>query len=108
MRLPANALALLDMCEEKDVGVMTIKAIAKEPWGAREQRYHTWYTPFDDAATIQQMVNFTLSQKLTHFCTVGDYRLVGTVLEACENFTPMDADAQAALIEAQAMYELFF
>jgi predicted aldo/keto reductase-like oxidoreductase len=103
-----QALALLDLCEEKDVGVMTIKAIAKGPLGDREPHFHTWYVPFDDQATIQTMVNFSLSHKLTHICTVGDYRILGKVLSACENFQPMEADAQEAMIKAQADLEIFF
>lgn len=103
-----DTLKLLDLCEEKDVGVMTIKAIAKGPWGEREPHYHTWYIPFDDQETIQTNVNFSLSHKLTHICTVGDYRLLGKVLHACENFAPMDAASRQALINSQAEYEMFF
>lgn len=103
-----QALALLDLCEEKDVGVMTIKSIAKGPWVEHEPHYRTWYLPFDDQPTIQKMVNFSLSHKLTHICTVGDYRILGKVLTACENFTPLDSDAQSALIEEQSHLELFF
>ena len=103
-----QTLALLDICEEKDVGVMAIKAICKEPWGDREQTYHTWYVPYDDMATIQKNVNFVLSHKLTHVCTVGDYRLLGMVLDACEKFQPIDAAEQDALIKEQADLELIF
>mgnify|MGYP000843572084 CR=1 FL=1 len=103
-----HAVALLDACEEKDVGVMAIKSIAKEPWGDREHRYHTWYVPFEEQTLIQKNVDFVLSQKLTHICTVGDYRLLGNVIDACENFEPMDADAQEALIKEQLDLELIF
>lgn len=103
-----QALDLLDLCEEKDVGVMTIKAIAKGPWGDREPHFHTWYVPLDDQETIQKMVNFSLSQKLAHICTVGDYRIMGKVLNACEKFEPMDAAAQEALIQEQSERELIF
>ncbi|MFU8827008.1 MAG: hypothetical protein ACNA70_05895, partial [Brevefilum sp.] len=96
------------LCEAKDVGVMTIKAIAKGPWGDREPHFHTWYEPFDDQETIQKMVNFSLSQKLAHICTVGDYRIMGKVLTACENFTPLNHDAQEALITEHADLEIFF
>lgn len=103
-----QTLALLDLCEEKDVGVMIIKAIAKEPWGEREQDYHTWYVPFEDQTTIQKNINFVLTHKLTHICTVGDYRLLGHVLQACQHFEPLSADAQNALIQEQSKQELIF
>jgi len=103
-----QALALLDLCDEKDVGVMIIKAICKEPWGEQEKRYHTWYVPFEDQETIQKNINFALSHKLTHYCTAGDYRLLGKVLNACEKFQPMDAAEQQAMIEEQAHFDLIF
>lgn len=103
-----QTLALLDLCEEKDVGVMTIKAICKEPWGDREKQFHTWYVPFEEPETIQQNVNFVLSHKLTHYCTAGDYRLLDKVLIACENFQPMNAAEQDALIKEQSKLELIF
>jgi predicted aldo/keto reductase-like oxidoreductase len=104
----AGALTLLDLCEKKDVGVMIIKAIAKEPWGDREHTHHTWYQPFEEKEVIQSNINFVLSQKLTHICTAGDYRLLDDVFEACENFEPMTAEAQATLIEKQSNLELIF
>jgi len=99
---------LLDLCEEKDVGVMIIKSVAKESWGEREHRYHTWYVPHDDAQAIQTNIRFVLSQKLTHICTPGDYRLLDMVFSACEHFEPMTAEKQEALIKEQADFALIF
>lgn len=104
----AGALALLDLCEKKDVGVMTIKAIAKEPWGDQEHTHHTWYQPFEEKEMIQRNINFVLSHKLTHICTAGDYRLLDDVFEACKNFKPMSAEEQQALISKQAKYDMIF
>jgi predicted aldo/keto reductase-like oxidoreductase len=103
-----HALRLLDLCEEKDVGVMIIKSVAKEPWGDREQRFHTWYVPFEEAEIIQKNINFVLSHKLTHICTPGDYRLLDKAFTACENFEPMPAEQQSALIEEQSNLDLIF
>jgi predicted aldo/keto reductase-like oxidoreductase len=104
----AQALALLDICEEKDVGVMIIKSVAKEPWGDREHRFHTWYVPFEKEEAIQKNINFVLSQKLTHICTPGDYRLLDKVFNACEDFAPMEAAEQEALIEKLSDLEIIF
>lgn len=103
-----HALRLLDLCEEKDVGVMIIKSVAKEPWRDREQRFHTWYVPFEEAAIIQKNINFVLSQKLTHICTPGDYRLLDKAFTACENFEPMATEEQSALIKEQSTLETIF
>lgn len=103
-----QAIKLLDLCEEKDVGVMAIKSIAKEPWGDREHRYHTWYVPFEQQTMIQKNINFVLSQKLTHICTVGDYRLLGNVIQAIEHYEPMAPQEQEALIKEQQDLALIF
>ena len=103
-----KALELLDICEERDIGVMTIKAVAKEPWGDREHSFHTWYAPFENPDVIQDNINFVLSYKLTHICTPGDYRLLGKVLNAVENFNPMSTEAQEALSKKLANFELIF
>jgi aryl-alcohol dehydrogenase-like predicted oxidoreductase len=103
-----NAEELLRQCRARDVGVMIIKAIAKGPWGDRLKVYNTWYEPFDDAAHIQQTVNFALSQDVTGLCTAGDVTLLPFFLEACEHFTPLSAAQQEALIATAAEYELLF
>lgn len=103
-----QAQTLLDICEVKDVGVMTIKSVAKEPWGEREHTYHTWYVPFDEQEAIQQSVDFVLSHKLTHICTSGDYRIMEMVLKACEGYSPMDSAAQEALIRERSELALIF
>jgi predicted aldo/keto reductase-like oxidoreductase len=103
-----KALELLDLCEDKDVGVMTIKFATKGPWGDQEHTYHTWYEPFDDQEEIQTGVNFALSYPLTHICTTGDYRILPKVIKACEHFTDMDQAAREELIRARAHLENIF
>ena len=103
-----KALALLDICEERDIGVMTIKSVAKEPWRNREHLFHTWYVPFESPEIIQDNINFVLSHKLTHICTPGDYRLLARVINAVENYSPMSPEAQASLIMKHSHYELIF
>jgi len=103
-----NAEELLKECRARDVGVMVIKSICKRPWGERPRAYHTWYEPFAEAELIQRAVNFALSQDVTGLCTAGDIRLLPLVLEACEKFTPMNQEEQAALVAAADQYEPLF
>ena len=104
----SNAEQLLRVCRERDVGVMIIKAIAKGPWGDKPKAYNTWYEPFDDAEHIQQGVDFALSQDVTGLCTVADVTLLPLFLEACEAFTSLTDDQQAALVATAADYEPLF
>jgi predicted aldo/keto reductase-like oxidoreductase len=103
-----NSEELLKVCRQKDVGVMIIKSITRAPWGDREHTYNPWYEPFDDPGIIQQCVNFALSQDVTGICTVGDTTLLPVVLQACENFTPLDQASQEALIATSGQYEPLF
>jgi aryl-alcohol dehydrogenase-like predicted oxidoreductase len=103
-----NAEELLRQCQARDVGVMIIKSIAKGSWGDRPKTYNTWYEPFDDAAHIQQAVNFALSQDVTGLCTVADVTLLPLFLKACERFTSMNAAQQEVLVAGAADYEPLF
>jgi len=104
----ANTRKLLDICEEQDVGVMAIKSLAKEPWGDKDHRYHTWYLPFEKETEIQNNIDFVLSQQLTHICTAGDYRLLGKIINACKNYQPMPSMDQERLIATQSDLQTIF
>lgn len=103
-----EAEALLAMCQERDVGTMIIKTIAKGLWHDEPQRYNTWYEPFDQPQQIQRAVNFALSQPVTGLCTTGDIDLLPTFLQACEQFSPMAPAEQEELIAEADHYEPIF
>lgn len=93
-----DAERLLAVCEERDVGVMAIKAGAARPWGTTAKWADTWYEPRLD---IEEGVRFTLSVPGVHaFCTPGDVAVLAQALDAAEAFTPMTDDEQRAAIEA--------
>jgi len=99
---------LLRVAAERDIGTMVIKTWARGPWGEREHGYHTWYEPFDDAATIEQATRFCLSQPVTGVISAGDARLLPMILEAAERFRPMDEAEQATLLATAGEYEPLF
>lgn len=102
------AEALLAACKARDVGVLAIKAVAKQPWGDRPHAYTTWYEPFDDPAHIQAAVNFTLSQDVTALCTAGDPNLLPLILHACEQYTPLTPEQQQTLMASASQYQPLF
>ena len=103
-----NTEALLRLCQEKELGVMTIKAVARRPWGERAKRYTTWYEPFDTRAEIQRVVNFALSYPITGIATVGDTTLLPLVLGACQHFRPLSTQEQEAMIQAARREDVIF
>ena len=105
----ADAEKLLQICQERNVGVMAIKSVAKGPWGDQKRRYNTWYEPYDIQEKIQQGVNFTLSQPgVTGIPTAGDTTIMPMVVKAVENFQPLSQSEQEALIaQGQELEPIF-
>lgn len=104
-----DAEQLLAMTQERNVGVIVIKSIARQPWGEREHRYATWYEPYVDEAKIAEGVRFVLSQPgVTCIASAGDVNVMPKVIEASEAFEPMDAAEQEAVIEKWASNEPIF
>lgn len=103
-----DVLGLLQIAAERDVGTMVIKTWARGPWGEKEQRYHTWYEPFDDVEMIEQALRFNLSHPVTGAISAGDARLLPMILDAAERFQPMDDAEQAALLATAGEYEPLF
>jgi aryl-alcohol dehydrogenase-like predicted oxidoreductase len=103
-----TVMELLQKCSERNTGVMIIKSIAKGEWGDQPPTRNTWYEPFSDAETIQQAVDFVLSQNVTGICTAGDSILLPLVLEACQNFSRLSETEQEVLIASAKAYEPLF
>lgn len=104
-----HAERLLARCQERDVGVMAIKSVAKGPWGAREKRWHTWYQPWETLERIQTAVNFALSQPgVSGIPLAGETQLLPLLLQAVENFSPMPRERQEQLIAGSAELEPIF
>jgi len=103
-----DAEKLVAECRKRDVGTMIIKSIGKAIWRDRPPTHTTWYEPFTEPELIQAGVNFSLSQDVTGVCTAGDVTILPTMLEACENFAPLDRAQQDELIATAERYESVF
>jgi len=103
-----DAEALIKICQEKQVGTMTIKSITAGPWGDMPPTHITWYRPFVEPEKVQAAVNFVLSQPVTGLCTAGDPEILPTVLEACQNYTALSGEQQETLIASAQAYEPLF
>jgi len=104
-----DAEALLELCAERDVGVMAIKAAARRPWGDGDRFATTWYEPFGDTEGVSRGVSFALSVPGVHaICTPGDVLLLDLALDAADALQPLDEDArEAAISEASALPSIF-
>lgn len=104
-----DAEALLELCAERDVGVMAIKAAARRPWGERDRFATTWYEPFADAEAVANGVAFTLSVPGVHaFCTPGDLDVLRLALDAADSFELMDEAARERAIDDASAFPSIF
>ena len=103
-----GALELLKECKARRIGTMIIKSVTRGPWNERPKTHTTWYEPFHTLQSIQESVNFVLSQDVTGLCMAGDITVIPMVLQACEHFTPLSEEEQNVLIERGKAMEMIF
>lgn len=74
--------ALVEMCEERNVAVQTIKSIARRLWGDEESTRTTWYKPLETQEAIDTAVWWVLSRPGFFLNTAADVDLLPKVLDA--------------------------
>jgi aryl-alcohol dehydrogenase-like predicted oxidoreductase len=100
-----DAEALLELAEERDLGVMAIKAAAARPWSDRTPTTTTWYEPYTTREEVARGVGFALSTSgVQAICTPSDLGLVTLVLDLLGTDQPvaLSADAREAASAATA------
>jgi aryl-alcohol dehydrogenase-like predicted oxidoreductase len=78
---------LVALCEERNVAVQTIKAIARRPWWGRAHTSATWYEPFKEQHDIDPAVHWVMARAGVFLTTAGDIHLAAKVLDAADRFT---------------------
>jgi aryl-alcohol dehydrogenase-like predicted oxidoreductase len=76
--------ALAQETSARGVGLMAIKAIARNNWRHGEaHRYTTWYEPLDERDAIDAVVDVVLRRpEITGICTAGEMRLLPMMIDA--------------------------
>ncbi len=101
-------LALVEEVRRRDVGLMTIKTVARrnytdvpagQPLG--DQAFTTWYEPLAEPEPIRAAVSWVLAhEELTGFATPGDVRLLRHVIAAeRDRVSPADAEELLGAVE---------
>ena len=93
--------ALLAECEERDIGVQTIKMIARGGWGDGEKQTNTWYDPHREQEDIDRSLWWVLSQPMHTAPSCGDVNLLPKVLDAAERFAPLSLEQQEDVASSQ-------
>ena len=96
-----DAERLLAEAASRDVGIQTIKMIARGGWGDRDHDCNTWYDPHREEADIDRALWWVLSQQMHTAPSVGEASLIGKVLDAAERFRPLSPAEQDDVLAAQ-------
>jgi aryl-alcohol dehydrogenase-like predicted oxidoreductase len=97
--------ALAEAAAAQDVGLMLIKALARNLWREGDQRYETWYEPLDDQRRVDAAVAFALARpEVTGIATAGDVHLLPLLIEAERRRAEIDvAEAASELADVPEM-----
>ena len=83
---------VLAKAQEKKMGILAIKAMAKRPWldGADTSKYpRCWYEPFTDEENIRMGLRFTLSHPVTSALPSGEEELYRIALNQRNHLEPL-------------------
>jgi aryl-alcohol dehydrogenase-like predicted oxidoreductase len=99
----------LKICQEKNVAVQTIKALARGPWAAGvSRRRTTWYEPLEAEEDIRTAVHYVLSRPGVFLNSIGDVGLLPSVLRAAAERISLPDDAlMAAHSERTGLSSIF-
>ncbi len=99
---------LLDQAQQKDVGTIAIKAVARQPWQGPMHMYRTWYEPFYRQADIDKCLWYTLSQGVTTAAMPGDLSLWPLLIDAAERLRALGEQEQDEAVSESRRYRPIF
>lgn len=92
----ADFKELMQICQERNVAVQTIKSVCRRPWGDREQTRTTWYEPFEAQVDIDRAIHWAMGYPGVFLNTVGDINLLPKVLDAASRFQTAPSEEEMA------------
>ena len=103
----ANFDALYELVQDREVGLRTIKAIARRPW-VGDHELATWYEPFTELDDIRAAISWVLGtfSYVAGLATAGETSLLGKAISA--EADRMDVAEAAAHLSAVSDYRTIF
>ena len=99
-----DAEQLISICNEKDVGIQTIKMIARGGWGDGHKDLGTWYDPHRTQKEIDTALWWQLSQPIHTAPSCGEYKLLKKVLDSGERFNQFDLEEQERIVASMKIF----
>jgi aryl-alcohol dehydrogenase-like predicted oxidoreductase len=93
---------ILKRAQEKKMGILALKSMAKTVWPADEKQNHPepkcWYQPaaFPNEASLG--LRWTLSHPITAAIPPGDERYFRLAMDVAQNYKPLEAHEEQALL----------
>jgi aryl-alcohol dehydrogenase-like predicted oxidoreductase len=104
---------ILETAQQKGVGVLCLKSMAKTVWPAAEAHDHPsapkcWYQPAALPHEASLGLRWTLSHPITAAIPPGDERYFRVAMDVAQNYTPLGAEEEQALLTGAQSVEPFF
>ena len=92
---------ILKRAQEKQIGILALKGMAKTTWpagGSKHPQPKCWYQParFPDEASLG--LRWTLGHPITAAIPPGDERYFRLAMDVAQNYKPLDAAEEQALL----------
>jgi len=101
---------VLEKAQEKGLGVLALKSLAKRRWKENEERKwnKTWYSPVDTPEEASLALRFTLSKPITAAVCPSHAELLWWECDAADRFTPLSEEEAVEVAERSAGLEPIF
>lgn len=101
---------VLEKAQQKGMGVLALKTLAKRRWKEGEQRRwsKTWYSPVDTFEEATLAFRFTLSKPITAGVSPGHEELLWWMCDAAEQFQPLSEEQAAEIVRRSQGLEAIF
>ena len=105
-------LQILQRAQEKQMGILCLKSMAKTVWPAEQRRNHPepkcWYQPaaFPDEASLG--LRWTLGHPITAALPPGDERYFRLAMDVAQSYQPLAPHEEQALLSGGKGVEPFF
>jgi aryl-alcohol dehydrogenase-like predicted oxidoreductase len=104
----ADVEALIEVCQERDIAVQTIKSVARRRWQGESERQFSWYEPLPDGDALVRAVRYVLGRPGLFLNSSSDARLLRPTLQAAMAGGPVPADAEMAADAEQLQIQSLF
>ncbi|MCU1312696.1 MAG: aldo/keto reductase [Acidobacteriaceae bacterium] len=103
---------ILKQAQEKDMGILALKAMAKTTWSAEQKKDHPepkcWYQPAAFPQEASLGLRWTLGHPVTAALPPGDEKYFRLAMDIAQNYKPLESHEEQALLSGAVGAEPIF